>query len=130
MALLPDHYEALGVASDATADQIKKAWRAAAARFHPDAVEGHLAEQDWSDSKADAYKADAAEEFKTIRAAWAALGDEVERVMYDAARAAELAAIAARKREVEQQAREAKQRKATPRPAPRRRPSAPASASG
>jgi curved DNA-binding protein CbpA len=40
---MPDHYETLGVAREATPDQIKRAYRKAAKRAHPDRSGGHEA---------------------------------------------------------------------------------------
>ncbi len=90
---IPDHYAALGVARDAEDSVIKKAWRKLAAELHPDVVEGALAGQELTDEAREAKKAAATARFKPIRAAWGALGDPTERVLYDA----EVAAAARRK---------------------------------
>ena len=63
-----DLYRVLGVARDADADTIKAAWRDAARRLHPDRNPGN---------------ADAAAEFSRMSAAWAILGDEDKRLVYD-----------------------------------------------
>ena len=61
-------YETLGVASTATADEIRKAYRKLAKLHHPDVNPG---------------KADAAETFKTIGAAHEILSDPEKRARYD-----------------------------------------------
>jgi len=60
-------YDELGVAPEATFDQIKKAYRKLALKFHPDKNPD----------------AEAAEKFKEISAAFEVLGDEKKRALYD-----------------------------------------------
>lgn len=66
---MTDHYEVLGVARDATPDEIKKAYRGLARRHHPDANPG--------DSTAE-------ERFKEITHAYDVLSDPQKRQNYDA----------------------------------------------
>ncbi|MBI1206738.1 MAG: DnaJ domain-containing protein [Azospirillum sp.] len=61
-------YDVLGVKSDASADEIRKAYRRLAKGHHPDLHPG--------DAKAE-------EKFKTIAAAWDILGDKDKRARYD-----------------------------------------------
>ena len=63
-----DYYSILGVKEDATQDQIKKAYRKLAVKYHPDKNPG--------DKKAE-------EKFKEISGAYYALGDEKRRKKYD-----------------------------------------------
>ncbi len=72
-----DFYKTLGVPKDATADQIKKAYRKLARQHHPDANSGH------GDSDRD--KAEA--RFKEISEAYDVLSDAARRKEYDEARA-------------------------------------------
>lgn len=67
MAQQHDFYEVLGVAHDASAEEVKRAYRNLAKRYHPDV------------NKA----ADAADRFKEIQAAYDVLGDEEKRRHYD-----------------------------------------------
>lgn len=62
-----DYYEVLGVPRDATPEQIKKAYRKLAMKYHPDVADAP----------------DAAEKFKEIGEAYAVLSDEHKRSMYD-----------------------------------------------
>lgn len=71
MPALPDHYETLGVADDASAKEIKKAYRRLAQQYHPDRNAGDAA---------------AEERFKEVQAAYAVVGDETKRKAYDRAR--------------------------------------------
>lgn len=66
-------YAVLGVASDATADELKKAYRKEALRWHPD-KHAHAEE-----SK----QVEAENRFKELAAAWAVLSDEATRAAYD-----------------------------------------------
>ena len=63
-----NHYEVLGVNCTATVDEIKKAYRKLALKFHPDKNPGN---------------AEAAERFKVISAAFAVLSDDSKRQRYD-----------------------------------------------
>jgi DnaJ-class molecular chaperone len=63
-----DYYEVLGVAKDATADDIKKSFRKLAVKFHPDRNQGDTT---------------AEEKFKEINEAYAVLSDPEKRKKYD-----------------------------------------------
>lgn len=67
MATKRDYYEILGVSKDASAQEIKKAYRKLALKFHPDK------------NKAD----DAEDKFKEINQAYEVLSDEQKRKSYD-----------------------------------------------
>lgn len=62
-----DYYEVLGVPRDATGEQIKKAYRRLAMKYHPDVAD----------------TPDAAEKFKEIGEAYEVLHDTNKRAMYD-----------------------------------------------
>lgn len=68
MAQTKDYYAVLGVASTATPDEIKKAYRRLAKRYHPDANQ--------NDPKA-------SERFKEISEAYQVVGDAEKRKQYD-----------------------------------------------
>ncbi|NLV22134.1 MAG: molecular chaperone DnaJ [Syntrophomonadaceae bacterium] len=68
MADKRDYYDILGVSRDATPDQIKKAYRQLAKKFHPDVNK---------DDK------DAAEKFKEVAEAYEILSDDQKRATYD-----------------------------------------------
>lgn len=63
-----DYYKILGVAKDATADEIKKAYRKLALKLHPDKNPGNK---------------EAEEKFKKINEAYAVLSDPAKRKEYD-----------------------------------------------
>ena len=63
-----DYYDILGVPRTATADEIKKAYRKLAVKYHPDKNPGDTA---------------AEEMFKKINTAYDVLGDEEKRRQYD-----------------------------------------------
>lgn len=65
---MDDLYAVLGVPKTATADEIKKAYRDAAFKYHPDRNPGDSA---------------AEEKFKKINSAYAVLGDSAQRAQYD-----------------------------------------------
>ncbi|MBD3202999.1 molecular chaperone DnaJ [Candidatus Woesearchaeota archaeon] len=66
-----DYYEILGVSRDATKEEIKKAYKKKAKKYHPDR---HQEEKK---------KKEAEEKFKEINEAAAVLGDEQKRAQYD-----------------------------------------------
>jgi len=68
MADKRDYYEVLGVSRDATPDQLKKAYRQLAKKYHPDVNK---------DDK------DAADKFKEVAEAYEVLSDEQKRSAYD-----------------------------------------------
>lgn len=74
MAEKRDYYEVLGVAKNATADEIKKAYRKKAIQFHPDK---------YSDKPESEQKA-AEEKFKEAAEAYDVLSDDKKRQLYDA----------------------------------------------
>src|SRR3954447_3292812 len=67
-----DFYKELGVSSDASTEEIKKAYRKLARELHPDANPG--------DAKAEA-------RFKTVSEAYGVLSDDKKRKEYDETRA-------------------------------------------
>jgi len=66
-----DYYQVLGVAKNASAPEVKKAYRKLAQKFHPDANSGNK---------------DAEERFKEISAAYDVVGDDAKRKEYDEVR--------------------------------------------
>lgn len=64
---MTDYYEVLGVPRDATAEQIKKAYRRMAMKVHPDVATGD----------------DAAEQFKAVNEAYEVLSDPNKRAVFD-----------------------------------------------
>lgn len=62
-----DYYEVLGVSKDASADDIKKAYRSLAKKYHPDISK----------------EADAEEKFKEVQEAYDNLGDPDKKARYD-----------------------------------------------
>ena len=70
-----DYYDTMGVEPDADADEIKRAYRKLARKWHPDVSEEDEAE----------------ERFKRLGEAWAVLKDPERRAEYDALRAAHAA---------------------------------------
>ncbi len=68
MADKKDYYEVLGVAKTATADEIKKAYRKLARKYHPDVNKDNP---------------DAADKFKECSEAYSVLSDEQKRAAYD-----------------------------------------------
>src|SRR2546430_11119631 len=69
MALRPDYYKTLGVDKKASAEEIKKAYRKLARKYHPDRN---------PDDKA------AEEHFKEVQEAYSVLSDPQKRKQYDA----------------------------------------------
>lgn len=69
MAEPATHYQALGIAREAGADQIKKAYRKLALRWHPDKNPGNVEE--------------AGKKFKVISEAYSVLSDAEQRRQYD-----------------------------------------------
>ena len=67
MADKRDYYEVLGVDRDATADQIKRAFRKKAVKLHPDHNDAP----------------DANEQFAELNEAYSVLSDDQKRAMYD-----------------------------------------------
>lgn len=65
---MDNYYEILGVSKNATSDEIKKAYRTLAFKYHPDRNPGDSA---------------AEEKFKQINSAYDVLGDETKRRQYD-----------------------------------------------
>ena len=63
-----DYYKVLGVDKKASADEIKKAYRKLAKKYHPDANQGSKHSE---------------EKFKTLNEAYEVLGDEKKRQQYD-----------------------------------------------
>ena len=69
------HYEVLGVADDATTEQIRRAYRALVRRFHPD----HLGDRRDNPRS----RADAEAHIRELNAAWQELRDPDRRARYD-----------------------------------------------
>ena len=63
-----DYYEVLGVSKTATQDELKKAYRKLARKYHPDLNKDN---------------AEAAEKFKECNEAYSVLSDEQKRAQYD-----------------------------------------------
>lgn len=70
MSTKRDYYEVLGVKKDASLDEIRKAYREMALRYHPDRVPHEQ-------------KKEAEEKFKEISEAYAVLSDSQKRALYD-----------------------------------------------
>ena len=68
MAQRKDYYETLGVGKDASQDDIRKAYRKLARKYHPDLNPGDKAAED---------------RFKSVSEANDILGDEKKRKMFD-----------------------------------------------
>ncbi|HEY8294904.1 MAG TPA: DnaJ C-terminal domain-containing protein, partial [Micrococcaceae bacterium] len=64
---MSNHYDVLGVSNDATGEEIKKAYRKLARKYHPDVYQGE----------------DAQERFKTVTHAYEVLSDPAKRRVYD-----------------------------------------------
>lgn len=74
--MTPDYYATLGVKKDASKDEIRKAFRKLAMKYHPDAQHG----------KTENEKKRAEEKMKDINEAYSVLSDDKKRATYDAYR--------------------------------------------
>ena len=68
-----DYYKILGVSKDASADEIQKAYRKLARKFHPD-LHADKEEKDREKAK---------QQFQKVQQAYDVLSDEKKRQMYD-----------------------------------------------
>ncbi|MDA8337790.1 MAG: DnaJ domain-containing protein, partial [Nitrospiraceae bacterium] len=68
MGRMKDYYKIIGVSRNATQDEIKKAFRQLALKYHPDRNQGDK---------------EAEEKFKEINEAYTCLGDAEKRAHYD-----------------------------------------------
>ena len=68
-----DYYEVLGVAKDASDAEIKKAYRKAAMKYHPDKFS----------NASDKEKKEAEEKFKEVNEAYQVISDKEKRAQYD-----------------------------------------------
>jgi len=84
----PDHYLALGVAPDATPEEVHDAWRFAVQAFHPDRFTDPSLRE-----KADRMA-------RRVNAAWQVLGDAEQRARYDRTRLEHAPAARAPEREL------------------------------
>ena len=71
-----DYYELLGISKNASDDEIKKAFRKAALKYHPDRMVNASEEE----------KKVAEEKFKELNEAYQVLSDQSKRQQYDAYR--------------------------------------------
>ena len=76
---MKDYYQILGVPQDASQEDIKRAFRKLAFKYHPDTNPGN--------------EEQAAERFKEINEAYGVLGDEGKRQQYDFARRGQFAGV-------------------------------------
>ena len=76
---MKDYYQTLGVSEDAGQEDIKRAFRKLAFKYHPDTNPGN--------------EKQAAERFKEINEAYGVLGDESKRRQYDFARRGQFAGV-------------------------------------
>ena len=76
---MKDYYQTLGVSEDASQEDIKRAFRKLAFKYHPDTNPGN--------------EKQAAERFKEINEAYGVLGDESKRRQYDFARKSQFAGV-------------------------------------
>jgi len=76
---MKDYYQTLGISEDASQEDIKRAFRKLAFKYHPDTNPGN--------------EEQAAERFKEINEAYGVLGDESKRRQYDFARSGQFAGV-------------------------------------